>query len=351
MSTLPNAIGKLIEEKDFEPSEAESAMRQIMSGNATPAQIGAFITALRIKGETPTEIASFARVMRQFASEINPKVNDILVDTCGTGGDKINTFNISTTAMFVAAGANIKIAKHGNRSVTSKSGSADVLESLGIKVDLPPKQVEQTIEDIGIGFMFAPKFHKAMKHAIGPRKEIEQRTVFNVLGPLTNPADAKAQVMGVYDGSLTEKLAKVLGKLDTERAMVVHGLDGLDEISILGRTKISELDSGEISTYEIRPEDFGISRVGPEHVAGGDAEENAKKLLRVLKGEKGPARDIVLLNSAAAIVVSGKADDLEKGLELAAESVDSGKAYEKLLRLLEITNGDKNRLSELEEYL
>ncbi|KXB05997.1 anthranilate phosphoribosyltransferase [candidate division MSBL1 archaeon SCGC-AAA382F02] len=348
---MQSAINKLVNGQDLRTEEAEEVMRQIMSGEATPAQIGAFLSSLRIKGETPTEIAAFARVMSKFASRIDPKVDDILVDTCGTGGDQINTFNISTSAMFVAAGADVLIAKHGNRSVTSKSGSADVLEALGVNIEVSPDKVEKCIEDVGLGFMFAPEFHGAMKHAIGPRKEIKLRTVFNVLGPLTNPAAARAQVMGVYDPSLTEKMAKVLNKLNCENAMVVHGLDGLDEISTLGETKVSELVDGGVRTYSIEPEDFDIPRAEPKDIAGGDAEENAKILLRILKGEKNAPRDITLLNAAAAILVGEKAGDMREGLEIAKKSVDSGKAYEKLEKLIETSGGDKTRLRKLEESL
>ncbi len=351
MSSLPMAIQKLINNRDLDTREAEEFMSQIMSGDATPAQIGAFLTALRSKGETPTEIASFAEVMRNFACTIDPEVDGILVDTCGTGGDEINTFNISTSAMFVAAGAGIPIAKHGNRSVTSMSGSADVLETLGVNIEASPERVEQTIEDVGVGFMFAPYFHEAMKHAIGPRKEIELRTVFNVLGPLTNPADANAQVMGVYDPNLTEKMAKVLGKIDCEKAMVVHGLDGLDEISTLGKTKISKLSKDEVRTYAIRPERFDIPRADPEEIAGGNARKNARIMLDILKGGKGPKTDIVLLNAAAAIFVGGKAANLEEGIEIAREAVDSGRAYEKLVQLVEASGGKVERLRELEDSL
>lgn len=352
MSTaIQSAISKLVEYQDLGEGEAEGVMSQIMSGDATPAQIGSFLTALRFKGETPTEIAALARIMRKFASRISPDVDDILVDTCGTGGDEINSFNISTSAMFVAAGAGVSIAKHGNRSVTSKSGSADVLEALGVNIDPSPEKVERMIENVGLGFMFAPGFHGAMKHAIGPRKEIKLRSVFNVLGPLTNPAGAQAQVMGVYDSSLTEKLAKVLKKLECRRAMVVYGVDGLDEVSTLGKTRVSEFMDGEIRTYTLKPEDFGIPRAEPHEIAGGDAERNAKVLLRILKGEGGAPRNIVLLNSAAAIRAGGEVRDLEKGLEIARDSVDSGKAYKKLVQLVEASEGDREKLNRLEESL
>lgn len=351
MSVIQSAISELVENRDLDDSRAEEVMKQIMSGEATPAQIGAFLSALHIKGETPSEIAAFARVMRQFASRIEPEVDDVLVDTCGTGGDQIDTFNISTSAMFVAAGAGVLIAKHGNRSVTSKSGSADIMETLGVRIEVEPAKVEETIEKVGLGFMFAPRFHKAMKHAIGPRREVGLRSAFNILGPLTNPAGARVQLMGVYDESLTEKLARVLRKLDCKRAMVVHGLDGLDEISTLGPTRVSELDRGKIQIYTIEPEDFGISRTKPGEIKGGDAEENARILLKVLGGERGPHRDITLLNGAAVIYLSGAADNLEEGLRLARESVDSGRAYRKLKQLVDATEGDEERLRELEESL
>ncbi|KXA94760.1 anthranilate phosphoribosyltransferase, partial [candidate division MSBL1 archaeon SCGC-AAA259I09] len=257
--------------------------------------------------------------------------------------------NISTSAMFVAAGAGVPIAKHGNCSVTSKSGSADILEALGVDIDSPPEKVEKTVEEIGVGFMFAPNFHKAMKHAIAPRKEIEMRTVFNVLGPLTNPAGAEAQVMGVYDPNLTEKMAKVLKKLDCRKAMVVHGLDGLDEISTLGKTKISQLSNDKIQTYTVEPEKFDIPQTQPEEIAGGNPRENAKTLLKVLKGEQGPKSDIVSLNAGAAIFVGGKAASLEEGIKIAGRVLSSGEGYDKLVQLVEISGEDKSRLRELED--
>lgn len=351
MNPMQVAIGKLIERKELTEAEAGDAMKCIMSGQATQAQIGSFLTALRMKGETIAEISTFARVMREFAVRINPKVDGVLVDTCGTGGDKIKTFNVSTAAMFVAAAAGVTIAKHGNRSVTSKAGSADVIEALGARIDLPPPEVQRMIEMIGIGFMFAPLFHGAMKHAIGPRREMGARTVFNILGPLTNPAGAQAQLMGVYDAALTEKLAHVLGRLGCRRAMVVHGLDGLDEISTIGKTRISELSDGEVKTYLVAPEDFGIKRVRPTDLAGGDADENAMILLKVLAGEEGPRRDIVLLNAAAAIVVSGKASGLHEGLALAARAIDSGRAYEKVVQFIKATGGNIEKLRLLEAGL
>ncbi|MEM3421748.1 MAG: anthranilate phosphoribosyltransferase [Candidatus Hadarchaeum sp.] len=348
MNSVQDAIKKLVQYRDLTWHEAEEAMKEIMFGEATEAQIGSVLTALRMKGETAEEIAAFASAMRRFAIRINPRVNGLLVDICGTGGDKIKTFNVSTVAMFVAAGAGVVIAKHGNRSQTSKSGSADVIESIGVKIDLPPQEVERCIERIGLGFMFAPSFHRAMKHVMRPRREIKIPTVFNLLGPLTNPAGAQAQVVGTFDAVLTEKMACILEKLGCKRAMVVHGLDGLDEISILGGTQISELIDGEIATYTVYPEQFGIPRVDPDSIVGGDVEKNARILLEVLKGERGPKREIVLLNAAAAIVVAGKADNLREAVAIAEDSIDSGRAYEKMLQLIKATGGDLQKLERLE---
>jgi anthranilate phosphoribosyltransferase len=351
MSSIQVAIEKLVELKDLTEDEAEGTMKCIMKGEATPAQIGSFLTALRLKGESVEEITSFARVMREFAARINPRVKGVLVDTCGTGGDKIKTFNISTAAALVTAGAGIPIAKHGNRSVTSKAGSADVLEALDVKIDLAPPDVERCIEKIGFGFMFAPVFHGAMKYATPVRREICIRTVFNILGPLTNPANAQAQVLGVYDLGLTEVLANVLVGLGIERAMVVHGLDGLDEISNTGRTQISEVKEGEVRTYEVEPEDFGLKPAKPEDIRGYDKEGNAALMIKLLKGEGGPHRDVVLMNSAAAVMVGGKASDFKEGVEAAREAIDSGKAYEKLQKLIKETGGDVSKLEDLEGRL
>ncbi len=348
LESMKHAISKVVGGENLTEAEAEAAMKCIMSGEATQAQIGSFLTALRMKGETIGEITAFARVMREFAVRITPKVDDILVDTCGTGGDEVKTFNISTAAMFVAAGAGIRIAKHGNRSVTSKAGSADVVEAMGVQIDLPPGEVQRCIETVGVGFMFAPRFHGAMKHAIGPRREMGIRTVFNILGPLTNPASAQAQVMGVYDVALTEKLAQVLARLGCRRAMVVYGLDGLDEVSTLGETQISEFDGSKVRTYTISPEEFGLARTRSETIAGKDLAENARMLLKVLRGEKGPRRDIVLLNAAAAIVVGGKGRGLREGIAAAADAIDSGRAYEKLVQLIEATGGGLDKLKALE---
>jgi len=329
-------ISKVVEGKNLSGEEAEQAMKLIMSGQATPAQIAGFLTALRMKGETIDEIAAFARVMREFAVQINPRVQGRLVDTCGTGGDRVKTFNISTIAAFVVAGAGVAIAKHGNRSVTSKAGSADLLEALGVNLELPPERVESIIESTGIGFMFAPLFHGAMKHAIGPRREIGIRTVFNVLGPLTNPANAQAQVLGVFDAALVEPLARVLARLGVEHALVVHGLEGMDEISTCGETLVAELKGGEVETYRIAPEDFGIERASPEELAGRDAQGNAEIARALLQAEEeGARRDIVVLNAAAGIYVAGRAKSIDSAIGMAERSIDSGRAHEKLLALIE----------------
>ncbi len=329
-------ISKVVEGKNLSGEEAEQAMKLIMSGQATPAQIAGFLTALRMKGETIDEIAAFARVMREFAVRISPRVQGRLVDTCGTGGDRVKTFNISTIAAFVVAGAGVAIAKHGNRSVTSKAGSADLLEALGVNLELPPERVESIIESTGIGFMFAPLFHGAMKHAIGPRREIGIRTVFNVLGPLTNPANAQAQVLGVFDAALVEPLARVLARLGVEHALVVHGLEGMDEISTCGETLVAELKGGEVETYRIAPEDFGIERASPEELAGRDAQGNAEIARALLQAEEeGARRDIVVLNAAAGIYVAGRAKSIDSAIGMAERSIDSGRAHEKLLALIE----------------
>ncbi|MCL6471785.1 MAG: anthranilate phosphoribosyltransferase [Firmicutes bacterium] len=326
---ITQAIQTVIENKHLTMEEAERVMDVIMSGDATPAQIASLITALRMKGETVDEISGFAKTMREKASRISPEVVDI-VDTCGTGGDQLHTFNISTTSAFVVAGAGVPVAKHGNRSVSSKSGSADVLEALGVRIDLPPEDVKSCIEEIGIGFMFAPNFHSAMKHAIGPRREIGVRTVFNILGPLTNPANATAQLLGVYDPSLTAVMALVLGNLGVKHALVVHGDGGLDELSNTGESIIAELKDGQVNTYTIKPEDCGVSRATIEDLKGGTAKENAAITLDILRGEKGPKRDIVLMNAAAALIAADRAVSFKDGMKKAAESIDSGSALAKL---------------------
>jgi anthranilate phosphoribosyltransferase len=338
---VEDTLKRLSLRQDLTKQQAESAMAEIMSGRASEDQMRRFLLSLKEKGETIGEIAAFARVLRGFAVKVSPrlKAGEILVDTCGSGGDTIKTFNISTAAAFVAAGAGVKIAKHGNRSVSSKSGSADVLEKLGVKIDLDARGVERCIEQAGIGFMFAPVFHGAMRHVAPVRKQLGVRTVFNILGPLISPADIKHQVYGIYDPALTEKLAGVLKELGTKRALVVHGMDGLDELSTLGKTKVSELKGGTIETYYTTPEDWGLKTAGQEQLSGGGPEENAEVILAVLSGkEKGPKRDIVCLNAAAAIYVSEKADSIKGALKLAEASIDSGRALEKLKKLAEVSN-------------
>lgn len=348
---IKEGIQKLIGGTDLTYEESQGIMKEIMSGEATSAQIAAFLTALRMKGETVNEITAFTEVMKEYCRRIHPSVEGRLVDTCGTGGDKIKTFNISTTAAFVVAGAGVVIAKHGNRSVTSKSGSADVLEKLGLNLNLEPEAVENAIEKVGIGFMFAPAFHPAMKYAIGPRREIGVRTVFNVLGPLTNPADANAQLLGVYDRTLTEPLAHALKNLGCEEAMVVHGLDGLDEISTIGKTAISWLKENEVTTIETVPKDFGVKLARPEDVKGTTPKESAEITFKILDGccdINDPKREIVLVNGVAGIIVGGKAEDFSHGMELARESIDSGAAYKKLKALVKTSNGNLSKLEELE---
>jgi anthranilate phosphoribosyltransferase len=332
-------IKKVVDCKDLTREEAAEAMDLIMEGKATPSQIASLITALRMKGETIDEITGFAEQMRKHAEQIHPKAPH-LVDTCGTGGDVSHTFNISTISAIVAAGAGVVIAKHGNRSVSSKCGSADILEAFGIKLDLTPKKVEECINKVGFGFIFAPTFHKAMKYAMPSRKETGIRTVFNILGPLTNPAGAHAQILGVFNENLTEVMAEVLGNLGTKEAMIVHGMDGLDEISISDRTKVSHLKNGKIETYFIQPEDFGMKRGKREEIVVHNVEEGKLLALSLLKGdEQGTRRNVVLLNSAAAIMIGGKAKDLSDGIKKAAESIDSGKANKKLEDLIKFTKG------------
>jgi len=334
---IQEGIQKLIAGQDLGREEARAVMDQIMSGGATDAQIGAFLVALRIKGETVDEIAGCAQAMREKATPIKTSRMD-LIDTCGTGGDGSGTFNISTTVAFVACGAGLAVAKHGNRSISSACGSADVLAELGVNIEAAPEKVGECIDEVGIGFLFAVALHGAMKHAIGPRKELATRTVFNALGPLTNPAGAKRQLIGVYDGNLTDVVAGVLGELGSERAFVAHGADGLDEITLTGPTHISELNSGQVSTSEINPGDFGLEVVSVEALAGGDAAQNAQILRDILDGKQGPQRDVVLLNAAAAIAAGGLADDMAGGIEIARESIDSGRARQALERLVEVSN-------------
>ena len=335
---IQQVISKLIEKKNLTSKEAEDVMDEIMSGNATDAQISGFLVSLRLKGETIDEITACAKVMREKASRIKPINQSELIDVVGTGGDDSGTFNISTAAAFVTAGAGIPVAKHGNKSVSSKSGSADVLTALGVKIDLEPNQVEKCINEVGIGYMFAPKFHGAMKYAIGPRKELAVRTIFNILGPLTNPAEAPYELMGIFEESLVEPLAEVLGKLGCKHALVVHG-NGLDEITLDGPTQVAEYKDGHVKTYEIKPTDFGIKLAELSEVQGNLPQDNAKIILNILnKKEQGPKRDIVVLNAAAAIYTAGKANSIKEGIKIAKDSIDSGKALEKLNNLKVWTN-------------
>ncbi len=333
---IKNAINKVVGGQHLSEEEAVALMDDIMSGRATDAQIASFITALRIKGETVEEITGFARVMRQKATPVKTG-HPLLLDTCGTGGDGSHTFNISTTVAFVVAAAGVPVAKHGNRSVSSKSGSADVLEALGININLTPDQVGECIDGVGIGFLFAPALHGAMKYAIGPRREIGIRTVFNILGPLTNPAGAQCQILGVYDPNLTEVMAGVLANLGTRSAFVVHGAGGLDEVSISGPTKISEVRNGKVVTYYLDPLKHGLTYAEAGELKGGAAEDNAAITRNILEGEKGPRRDIVLLNAAVALMAAGKVSTVDEGLKKAASVIDSGAAAAKLNQLTEFT--------------
>jgi len=333
---IKEAISMLTQNIDLSESEMVDTMTELMEGKLTDAQVGAFLTALRMKGETVEEIAGAARVMRDKATTI--KAPKGTVDTCGTGGDLSHTFNVSTTTAFVVAAAGVPVAKHGNRSVSSKSGSADVLEALGIKIDLLPKKVEECLAKTGFGFLFAPLFHPAMKYAIGPRREIGIRTIFNVLGPLTNPAGAENQLLGVFSERLTESIASAVGSLGLRHAMVVHGKDGLDEITVSDKTIVSELKDGKVTTYTLNPVDFGIPLAACEALVGGDAEDNANITVQVLTGESGPRRNIVLLNAAAALYVSGQAPSIGKGLEMAEKAIDSGDALKKLNEVRKVTN-------------
>ena len=348
---INESIQKLIDGANLTSAESQKIMREIMSGQATNAQIAAFLTALRIKGETVGELIAFARVMRERCRRIHPRVEGRLVDTCGTGGDKTKTFNISTTTAFVVAGAGVAIAKHGNRSVTSKSGSADVLEKLGLKLNITPEEIQSAIEQVGVGFMFAPAFHPAMKYAVQPRREIGIRTVFNILGPMTNPASANAQLLGVYDAKLVTPIAYTLKKLECEEAMIVHGLDGLDEISTLGKTSIAWLKEGEVATMNVTPKDFGVKRACLADIQGTTPEESAKILFKILNNYYAvddPKTEIVLVNSAAGIIVGGKAEDFSYSMTVARKSIESGAAYEKLKALIKASADDLSKLEELE---
>jgi anthranilate phosphoribosyltransferase len=338
---IKEAIRRLSERRDLTSEECAQAMNEVMSGEATPAQVAAFIVALRMKGETPEEITGCARVMRAKARRIEAGA-EVVLDTCGTGGDARNTFNISTAAAFVAAGAGATVAKHGNRAVSSHSGSADVLRQLGVNIEAGPDVVERCLREARIGFLYAPMLHEAMKFAIGPRREIGIRTVFNLLGPLTNPAGARHQLIGVYDPALPPVLAAVLKSLGSERCLVVHGDDGLDEITTTGKTLVAELKDGEVTTREWAPEQFGLPRAKLSDLVVRSVEEAAEAIRSVLKGERGPRRDIVALNAGAAIMVAGLAGDLAAGIRRAEQAMDAGAAQRALQELIRITNGSPN---------
>lgn len=333
---IKEAISIIIQNISLSESEMAKCMTEIMEGRATDAQIGAFLTALRIKGETVEEIAGAARIMREKAFKINAPEN--VVDTCGTGGDMSGTFNISTTTAIVVAACGIPVAKHGNRSISSQSGSADVLEALGVNIELPPEKVEECLKETNFGFLFAPLFHPAMKFAVVPRREIGIRTIFNILGPLTNPANAKRQILGVFSSKLTATLAAVLGSLGAVDAMVVHGEDGLDEITICDGTRVSRFKDGKVESFFISPEDFGFKRADLVDLIGGGKKENAEIILSILNGEISPRRDIVLMNSAAAVVVAGLTEDLKTARQIAEDAIDSKKAIKKLEEIRKITN-------------
>jgi len=347
---IKETIQKVVRGIDLTEEESKQVFDEIMSGKTTQAQIGSFLTALRLKGETVDEITGAAKIMREMAINIDvsttvdidrEEINideETVLDTCGTGGSGTNTFNISTACSFVVAGCGVKVAKHGNRSASSQCGSADVIEELDVNLNLSPDKVAECVREIGIGFLYAPLFHSAMKNAIGPRREIGIRTIFNIVGPLTNPARANVQVLGVYEDRLTEIMANVLKNLGTKHAFVVHGLDTLDEVTITGQTKVSELKNNEIETYYIKPQDFGIPVADLKDIRGGDVRENAQIILDILKGGKGSKRDIVLLNSSFALVAAVKARDLDEGIKIAEESIDSGMAFKKLKLLKKFTN-------------
>ncbi len=331
---LKRFIHRIVEGQDLNEEEASQAMTHIMEGEALPTQIASFLTGLRMKGETHQEIAGLARAMRAKAISIRAEKGEGVVDTCGTGGDGIGTFNISTAVAFVAAGGGLTVAKHGNRSVSSRSGSADVLEALGVNIALAPPKVEESLRELKLAFLFAPSFHPAMKHALGPRKEIGIRTAFNLLGPLTNPAGATVHLLGLYRQDLTRPIAEALRTLGSQAAFVVHGEDGSDEISITGKTTISQLKDGGIQNYEIEPEMVGMKRRELKDIQGGTPEDNAKILRGIFEGNPGPPRDVVLLNAAAVFLAAERVSNFQEGIQMAKESIDSGRAGRKLQELI-----------------
>jgi len=333
---MQTAISTVLERRDLTETDMQSVMQTIMTGDATPAQIGGFLIGLRMKGETVAEIAAAAKVMRTLSTKVSVD-GDHLVDTCGTGGDGIKTFNISTASAIVAAAAGARVAKHGNRSISSKSGSADVLEAAGVNLDLNPAQVAQCVNEVGVGFMFAPKHHSAMKHAIGPRKEMAVRTIFNILGPLTNPAGAPNHVLGVFSSDLVEPMAQVLDKLGAKHVMVVHANDGLDEITINGETAVTELNNGNLKNYTITPEQFGIKSQSLDDIKVEDAQQSLTMIKSVFDNQDCPAKDIVILNAGASCYVAGLAGDLAAGVKLAAEAISNGKAKKTFADLISLS--------------
>ncbi len=341
-SMIIEVIEKVVAGGHLSRAEAEAAMEQILSGAMSDAQIAGLLSALRAKGETADELVGFATAMRRHAAPIfrsgRPAALETIVDTCGTGGDASGTFNVSTTAAFVVAGVGVTVAKHGNRSISSRCGSADVLEALGVRIEISPEVAGDAIAQVGIGFLFAPAVHAATRHAMAARRQLGGRTVFNLLGPLTNPAGVSAQVVGVFDAAVLEMLASALGELGVGRAFVVHGADGLDEISLAGETYVAELSATSVRTYTITPEDFGLPHASREALAGGNANENARIIRHILRGDRTPHREIVLANAAAALVAAGRAADFREGTRLAAESIDSGAAQAKLGALIAFTN-------------
>ena len=340
-------IPVLLENHNLTREQAEAAMMEIMNGQATPSQISAFLIGLKKKGETVDEITAIARVMRTFSRTVSPRVDGYLLDTCGTGGDRTKTFNVSTTAAFVIAAAGVRVAKHGNRSFTSHCGSADVLEQLGVKLEIEPALVEKAIEEIGIGFMFAPNFHPAMKNVASIRREIGVRTVFNILGPLTNPAGTNAQLIGVYESELLEPMCVAAHNLGARSVMTVYGLDGIDEISLTGKTLIVKQQNGKTVREEIVPEDLGLTKTTPEMLAGGDPEQNAQITARILSGHLGrddPRVQIVAANAAAGLVLCEATEDMKTGVELALNVVENGKALRILRKLIELSGGNPERL-------
>jgi anthranilate phosphoribosyltransferase len=334
---IKEAIQSVVDSKSLTQEQAYNIALGIMSGNATDAQIGALLIGLRLKGETIDEITGFVQAMREKATRI-PCMNQNLVDTCGTGGDCSGTFNVSTISAIVAAGAGCSVAKHGNRSVSSQCGSADLFMKLGVNVEVGPEKVGQCIDENGIGFLFAPKLHNAMKYAIGPRREMGVRTIFNILGPMTNPAGAKRQLLGVFDENIMESMVTTLQKLGSEHVMVVHGEDGLDEITLTGKTTVYELKKGNIQKYNLEPENVGLKSISSDQLKGGDPDRNAEIAIRILDGKEGPERDFVLINTGAVIYVGGHADSIQDGIHKAKESIDSGEALERLEKLKKMTN-------------